>query len=172
MNNFYLIRPAVYGEMGPRSIVDRSSHPPDVAKLHLVLDRPPTDDLHTCFPCHLASDRLVQAINDRKLSGTRIDSVEVTAAAHFPENQRLPLIFMLRIDGRPHIDDFGVDQDGHLVVSQNAMDVLKSLSLNEALVYDAHTKPTAAQMTEDLWADAERAAESARKRRRSPGSTA
>ena len=91
------------------------------------------DDLLESFPCFIAAEGLRKRLAQSGLSGCRFDAVEVSKSDLFEEihpDRELPEFAWLRVVGRPAIDDFGLSSDHRLVVSQRALDVLKSFRLD------------------------------------------
>ncbi len=87
------------------------------------------DELLESTPCFIATRRLADALQAEAYTGFTIDVVEVTASEQFHDLHRdlsLPAFVWLKIDGEPCQDDFGLSADLHLVVSQRALDVLRS----------------------------------------------
>jgi hypothetical protein len=129
---FYKLAPEVAGGLGSDTVFDRSQSPPIVRALHYELDGWPDDDLITSFPCFIVTDRMKKLIEDARASGCCFGAVKVTTSEQFKDfeefhqNQKLPRFSWLIIDGVAHRDDFGLSTDGSLVVSEKALQVLKS----------------------------------------------
>jgi hypothetical protein len=69
-------------------------------------------------------------------TGARSADVEITTTYPFREFQadtKLPKFVWLQVTGAGH-DDFGLAADLRLVISERALDVLKGLQLNHALI--------------------------------------
>jgi hypothetical protein len=73
----YELEPLVAGELGPDTVLDRSSHPPRVDRLQYLLDEPTTADLIESFPVYLVSEALVRKLEAAGLNGVRFDAVDV-----------------------------------------------------------------------------------------------
>ena len=162
---YHVLTPAVYGELGEGTILDTSVHPPVVERLHLVMDRPPEDDLHTSFPCFFASDRLGRAILDASMTGAELASVRVELndqAVGPPAGDGLAPFHWLKVAGSAGTDDFGINEQNNLVVSAAALAILRRFRLDECTVYDAGIEPSAEQVMEDAWAEARKVAEKIR----------
>ena len=71
------------------------------------------------------------------MAGAKFDDVEVTTSEEFRElypNRQLPIFAWLRVEGTAGEDDFGIASDGRLVVSGNALRVLRGVGISQALV--------------------------------------
>ena len=55
---FHTLEPEVAGGFGEQTILDNSTHPPDVKWLHYVLDGWLGDDILESFPCYIVTERL------------------------------------------------------------------------------------------------------------------
>ncbi|MBG6136069.1 hypothetical protein [Longispora fulva] len=112
--------------------MDTTVHPPVVSALEYVISDWLGDDLLECFPCHLASDRLADAIELSGLTGYRIDQVRVTLspqAEEALEGTPLPAFRWLIAIGVAGVDDFGATAKGEIVVSDDALNLLRSFTI-------------------------------------------
>ena len=73
----YVLEPLVAGQLGERSELDTSTHPPGVRYVDYVLDPPTEEDLIESFPVFLVSEELAAALTAADLSGFRLDDAEV-----------------------------------------------------------------------------------------------
>src|SRR5688572_24685126 len=108
---YYRLDPEVAGGLGERSILDRSTHPPKVARLHYELDGWLGDDLLQSFPCFIVTGRLRSALEAISPTGCEFAPVEVTTSRTFEDlypNRTLPVFYWLKTTGRANIDDFGM----------------------------------------------------------------
>src|SRR4051794_7322126 len=90
---FFFIEPEVAGGLGDHSIVDRSSHPPKVTRLHYEFDGWPDDGLLEAFPCFIVTDDAKHKIEAAQLTGVRFDRVETSVSDEYVErhpNRELP----------------------------------------------------------------------------------
>ncbi len=139
---FYIVEPEVAGELGNKTIADRSVHPPKVKKLHYHFSGWLGDALLESFPSFIATETARTAIQDAKLSGVHFDSVETSKSEQFDElypGRSLPRFVWLQVVGKPGVDDFGLAADHRLVVSERALNVLKPRGLDHALVDEYNT---------------------------------
>jgi hypothetical protein len=171
MSAYHLLVPAAYVQMGPKTILDRSRHPPIVHQLHIIVDILPADDLHETFPCFLVSSRLAAELAEHNFTGAvlikPIIEIDKQLRSRKPKLSK-PEIYWLKVGGKPLADDFGLNGDGRLVVSSTAMQVLQTFQLDQCKVYDATNPPTPDKITADIWEDARRVAEETRKKRSRP----
>ncbi len=126
---FYRLEPEVAGGLGGNTVMDRSVVPPRVERLHHVFQGWLGDELLETYPCFIASEQLATRLEAAGLSGYRWRPCEVTVSEEFPELQpdvTVPTFRWLDVFGKPRGDDFGLEPDGRLVVSDRALAVLRS----------------------------------------------
>jgi len=129
---FYALDPEVAGELGRNTAMDNAVHPPKVSRLHYELDAWLGDNLIQSFPCFLVTEELKQKIEAAAFSGASFAPVELTLSANFKEqhpSRAVPQFTWLKAKGCAGKDDFGVEADGTLVVSQRALNLLQELKL-------------------------------------------
>jgi hypothetical protein len=130
---YYDLEPEAPGGLGNRTVFDRSGPCLKITKLHYELDGWLGDDLLTSHPCFFATRRLADKIALNKLTGITLSDMETSRSITFEilhPRRQLPEFVWLKIDGEPGIDDFGIAGNGHLVISEKALTVLKSFNLN------------------------------------------
>jgi hypothetical protein len=130
---FYILDPEVAGELGKNTVMDNSVHPPKVSRLHYELDAWLGDDLIQSFPCYLVSEKLKRKISASSLSGAAFDSVEFSLSPNFKErhpSKFVPDFAWFKITGSVGKDDFGVEADGRIVVSERALTLIQQLNLS------------------------------------------
>lgn len=116
--------------------MDRSVHPPIVTRLHLVFTDWLGDCLITSFPCFLISEQALQQLRKLPLTGYSTDTAEIEEGDLFDElfresdpGARLPRFLWLKVSGSPRRDDFGLSENGDLVISDRVLDVLRAVGL-------------------------------------------
>ena len=132
---FYYIEPEVAGSLGESSIIDTTFHPPKVSKLHYQFDGWLGDDLLETFPCYIVTEQMKKKIESNNLSGAKFDSVIISASDHFQEmypSKIFPQFFWLKVDGSAGKSDFGIAKDHRLVISKEALDVIKQLNIDNS----------------------------------------
>lgn len=130
---FYILDPEVAGELGKSTVMDNSVHPPKVSRLHYELDAWLGDDLIQSFPCYLVSEKLKRKISASSLSGAAFAPVEFGLSSSFKErhpSKSVPDFAWFKITGFVGKDDFGIEADGRLVVSERALALIQELNLN------------------------------------------
>jgi len=120
-------------------VVDSSTHPPVVSRLHYDFVSWLGDDIVATFPCNLVTEALAKAIVDEGLTGAQIDHVTVTKNPQFerffPDTvASLPEWKWLRPTGQPHESDFWQDDQGILIVSERALKLLRKFSLENCRI--------------------------------------
>ena len=135
----YTLRAEVAGGLGPQSVLDSSTNPPAVSKLHYDFVSWLGDDIVAAFPCSIVTEPLGKAIVDEELTGVELDEVIVTKNPHFerffPDTAAvLPEWKWLRPTGEPHDSDFWQDEQGILIVSERALKVMRKFSLENCRI--------------------------------------
>ncbi|MDB5447643.1 MAG: hypothetical protein JWQ97_2960 [Phenylobacterium sp.] len=135
---FFVIEPEVAGGLGPNSSISRA---PDgslaVAHLHYEFDGWLGDGLLESTPCFIITSRIADEITARCLSGVSFDAAEITTSARFRELRAassLPLFVWLKVAGEPNGSDFWLAADKRLVVSDRALELLRSAPISHAIV--------------------------------------
>lgn len=129
----YALEPEVAGELGPRTEMDSSTHPPVVSRLHYEIHGWLGDELLESFPCFIVSKQLADLMEHRRLSGVRLGEVEVTVSEEAQELADEPLDLPEFAWLRPtsNLDeDVAVDGDGMLIVSQRALEVIQQARID------------------------------------------
>jgi hypothetical protein len=129
MNQFYALEPEVAGRHGQRTVADRTVHPPIISRLHHIFDGCLGDEILERFPCFLVTERLRALLEESGLSGATFSDVDVEKSEQFEElypGRALPRFFRLEPTGRALHDDFGLNADHRIVVSERALRVLDS----------------------------------------------
>jgi hypothetical protein len=133
MNKFFAIEPEVAGGLGVNTVIDRSGGKPVVRQLHYELQGWLGDALLESTPCFVATQALAAEIVQAGLSGAEFDAVEISRSPEFRERdpqRQLPDFVWLKTTGRAGVDDFGLDDDLLLVVSDRALAVLQRAGLS------------------------------------------
>ena len=132
---FYFVEPEVAGGLGDGTVVHTNSHPPVVSSLEYRFEGWLGDNLLESFPCFIITESLAKKLLESKLTGTTFAPVSVTKSEEFVElhpHISLPKFLWLKVEGSAGIDDFGLSVDHRLVVSQAALDVLRTAQLDNA----------------------------------------
>lgn len=132
----YLIKPEVAGGLGPRTVMDRTTHPPRVDVLDHEFADWLGDDLLETYPCFVVTQRLGDLLAASDLTGYRLDDVIVSTTDQFPELHPgpLPVFHRLRVTGTPHTDDMWLDDRASLHVDDAALTVLRRARLAHAVI--------------------------------------
>jgi hypothetical protein len=137
---FYKLDPEVAGGWGTNTEFTRTPGKPLVVhKLHYQFDGWLGDELLESSPCYIVTERLANAIRNQEFSGYELKAVEVSTSDQFRElypDRQLPQFAWLGITGKAGVDDFGMDEDGRLVVSERAFGTLKATQLSNCEVSD------------------------------------
>jgi hypothetical protein len=126
----YLVEPEVAGELGPRTVLDTTVHPPIVSRLHYEIGGWLGSELLESFPVWIASDRFVTTVSGAGLTGFRTAEAEVTLSEDARERlgeREIPHFQWFQVTGTIGVDDFAVQPPGTLVVSERALPVIEPL---------------------------------------------
>jgi len=131
----YIIEPEVSGQLGSRTIIDTSVHPPIIKYLHFVFYGWLGDDIIECFPVFLITERLKIKLDGSSLSGYQIKTCEIESSGEFKmlqPNVILPTFYWMEINGKEK-DDFKIFEN-KLEVSDFAYIILNGFNLKYAVV--------------------------------------
>lgn len=133
---FFLINPEVAGGLGENTVIHRNRVPPRVERLHYEFEDWLGDDLVESYPCFVVTLEMGERLARAELTGFVLRDVEVSTSDTFQELHpgRLPEFRWLDVDVTPGEDDFGLDERARLVVSEKALDVLRTSSLDHCAV--------------------------------------
>ncbi len=137
MNTFYVLEPEVAGDLGERSILDYSTQPPTVLKLHYEFNVWLGDDLLTTHPCFIVTDRLRAALDKLGGAGYCFDDVEISTTEGFYDVSpriELPHFYWMKVYGVPGVDDTGLTEGASLVVSDRFLNLLRGFVMENCLV--------------------------------------
>jgi hypothetical protein len=81
-----VLEPLAGGELGPDTVLDRSTHPPGLNRAQFVLDTPTTADLMESYPVYLVSEELAALLDAASLSGFHFDDAEVFPGENYLED--------------------------------------------------------------------------------------
>lgn len=131
---YWKLEPEVAAELGEKSSLDTSLHPPRVERLHLRFTGWLGDDLVECFPCFVATEKLCDALESANLTGYRVEELEMSVGDEMSElhpEVELPRFKWLALqEGGPQ-GDLSTDEGHNLLVSERAMNVLKQFRLDQ-----------------------------------------
>ncbi|MEQ1810610.1 MAG: hypothetical protein ABL889_11830 [Terricaulis sp.] len=133
---YYLLEPEVAGGLGEHTIMDRRVHPPIISRLHYHFDGWLGDAILETFPSFIVTQKAQEALLAEGISGIAFDRVEISVSDAFQElypGRQLPKFVWLKPEGKVGHEDVGTVEDGRLVVSQRALDVLSGLGISNAL---------------------------------------
>lgn len=134
---YYFFEPEVAGQLGPRTVMDRGTHPPTVTELHYQFDDWLGDVIVECFPCFLITADAAAALIRARCTGFSTAVAEITMSQEFATlnpAKMLPPFVWLKVTGKPGVEDIGVTSDARLVVSERSLAVLRELGAASAHV--------------------------------------
>ncbi|WP_018680538.1 hypothetical protein [Actinokineospora enzanensis] len=135
MTRYYRLEPEVPGQLGPGSDVDRTVVPWVVRRVEFAFHDWLGDDLVTSDPVFLVTETMARRIAESGSTGFELRAAATTLA---PEGVDMiedfgsyPVFSWLDVTGRAGVDDFGLDGEGALVVSDSALAVLETGRLDQ-----------------------------------------
>ena len=126
---FWKLTPEDPAELGDDTTMDTTVHPPVVNSLHLMFVGWLGSEFIECFPIYAATRGLADDLERAGLTGFQVADLQMTLDEQFQEmypDRQLPGFVWLKIVGSARSDDFGMDADHKVVVSDRALAVLKS----------------------------------------------
>jgi hypothetical protein len=132
--------PQIAGELGGRTVLDSTTHPPVVRELEYVLDQPEADDLIQSFPVFLVGVDLARRLQEAGLSGVGLAEAVVRPSAEYTAAYgRAPHRSYRRLQPGNVGEDCWVDDSGRLCVSDRMMRILDDAELSDCLVSEIRT---------------------------------
>ncbi len=134
MKKYYSLEPEVAGELGTKTEIDNSTHPPLVSKLHFKFSGWLGNEILECFPCYIVTEFMMKKIYTLQPTGCKFENLFIERSKQFKElysDKELPKFKWLKINGQAGKDDFGLSPNNLLVVSERILKLLKNHRLNE-----------------------------------------
>lgn len=128
--SFYRIKPEVAGELGPNTTY-LSTFPTVVGEMEYLFDRWPADEFVRAHPGFAVSARVRALIEKAGLTGVRFSECKQGKTDYFDGNQTIPKFFRLEPLGTAHHDDFGLNEQHHLIISEKANRVFNDCGLEQ-----------------------------------------
>jgi hypothetical protein len=150
----FRLNPEVAGEIGEDSkiIYEEEGFIKDISFLHYNFMGWLGDELLTQTPCFIITETLANNISKSELKGYRFEEIKVTKSDEFIElypNKELPIFIRLLPLGKVVVDgnkvtewtgdDFCLEDDIDLVVSENALKVLEKHRIVNCDIDEIHT---------------------------------
>ena len=127
---YHVIEPEVIVGLGGNTLMDITVHPPFVRSLDIDLEDWLGDDLMEIFPCYIATEMLAEGLKKTDFSGFEIKNLTLSEAEYFQNNyqlqRELPKFYWLNITGKVNTDDFYINDNLKLSVSDKALHYLKN----------------------------------------------
>lgn len=128
----YILVPEATGELGRRTKMDSSVHPPIVKKLHFIFKGWMGDDIVKCFPIFLVTERLAEQLSKSALTGFELREcvIESSEELEFLQPEiKLPKFLWLNVLSKNANTDFHITEIFKLSVSENAFELLNKFNL-------------------------------------------
>ncbi len=131
----YELHPDPAGDLGERTVLDTSQHPPIVEQLHYELEYWDGDDLLASFPVYLVTERLRAALEASGLSGISFAPAEVTGSDNVTAlGYGTPPLVWMKVIGSAGTDDFWLGTLAELYVSEAALALLRQFNIEHCQV--------------------------------------
>lgn len=135
MSMFYYVEPEVAGGFGDGTVMDTAVTPPHVRILEYEFSGWMGDELLESFPCFVVTLNLARALKKNQFTGFTLATVGIKKTDQFDmmyPSMILPEFKWLKVHAVAGSSDFGLSQDFRLVVSDAALEVIKSCGLKYA----------------------------------------
>jgi hypothetical protein len=134
---YRILEPEVAGGFGEETVLDYSTSPPTVQKLHYEFGGWLGDDLLTTTPCFIVTLPLKESLLRFNGTGYSFDDVAVSKSEFFQQRRPevvLPPFAWLKIHGQAGRDDVGLGKKDALVVSDEFLNVLRQHNIANCIV--------------------------------------
>jgi hypothetical protein len=125
------LRPEVPGGFGELTVMDNSTSPPRIDRLHIEIEDWLGDDLLECFPIFMVTERLAEALSRSGLTGFEIGEVTLTKSGLYEDmhpDLPLPNLRWLKV-GRGEESDLALGSANCLEASASAFAILQRFSI-------------------------------------------
>jgi hypothetical protein len=129
MKKYYELDLAAPGGPGGRSVSEDGNNPNIYYSLHVIFESWLGDELVHCYPCFLVTESLGEKLQESGLTGFELADVEVEKEKQFDlvyGDSELPAFRWLKITGECGVNDFFLNDQFWLVVSEDALDVIET----------------------------------------------
>lgn len=121
---YYVAKPQVAGELGPLTEI-LTVYPTTVGKMQYCFDQWPSDDLVEAHPCFAVREELRAALVAIEATGVNWSECLVGKTDNFEsEVEDIPPYFRLEPVGKLYHDDFSLNTEHQLVISERVVRVL------------------------------------------------
>lgn len=147
----FMVEPEVAGEIGERTIYENydaiinNGERPQISYLHFVLMGWLGDDILEVTPCFMVSEKLKNVIEESTLTGYAFQDIDISVSEDYSEmypDRELPHFYRLLPQGVVKVEDetyyawnnmdFCVTEKFYLVLSENAMKIIRDYQLDNA----------------------------------------
>jgi hypothetical protein len=160
---FYFVQLPVFGQMGPKTEMDSTVHPPIVQKLHCLLDSIPKSELWRVFPCIIVGLDLAENLRRSGCSGFNIREAIFDPGDAFlhihGKATRVPELHWCLITGTAYTDDLGLAEGSKLIVSERVKRLIETAQHDGIAFVGGDKPPTDEEIRQMIWADATKATE-------------
>lgn len=129
----FSLEPEVAGQLGEKTEIDTSVHPPIAHLLHHVIDGWLGDDLLECFPCFIVTATLREKLEASGLSGFSFADMTTGVSDTFKDmypDRHLPEFHRILVTSSDGSADLSINDENLLIASEAAMTVLKSSNID------------------------------------------
>lgn len=132
---YFTIEPEVAGHLGEATLLDRSTHPPVIHRLHYEFDDWLGDDIVEAFPAYLVTNRLRQLLENECITNIQFRNCVCTVSPQYKEwneGSPLPEFWWLQLCGSGGSDDIGLVPPARLVVSEKVLRLFRTTRIPHA----------------------------------------
>lgn len=137
--SFFIIEPEVAGGFGPETILDRSVFPPRPIIFNYQFDGWLGDPIIETVANFIVTHSLKKSLEIASASGITFGNVQVSKSIEFEElypDIEIPDFVWMKVSGSPGVDDFGLNSNHRLIVSEKALVMLKYEGMNNGEIRD------------------------------------
>ena len=160
---FHYAELPVFGQMGPKTKMDSTVHPPVVQTLHCLLDMVPESEIWRIFPCVILDAELANRFRISFCSGFELRSAIFEAGDAFQhfhgKAMPLPKLHWCHITGTAYMDDLGFADKSKLIVSEKVKGLIEAGKHDGVSFLAGDRPPTNEEIDARIWADATKVAQ-------------
>jgi hypothetical protein len=152
ITRYHLIDPEVLVGLGDETVFGSNNE--EVLSLHMNIEDWLGDDLLTCHPVFFVTEQLKTKLEKTNLSGFIFANMKQSFDDNFDDNFQLkipvPNFYWLQINGQANNDDFIINKDKNLMISDTCLKFLKENAKLEYCNIDILDDPDMDDLFDDL----------------------
>jgi hypothetical protein len=163
IHTYYFTLLPVFGQLGPKTQMDSTVHPPIVHELHCLLDMTPRSDIWRIFPCVIVDSGLAKRLQDSRCSGFELRSAFFEPGDSFRNfrgnEASLPELYWCHVTGVAFKDDLALVDGSKLIVSEKVKTLIEAGKHENISFVFGDGPPTQEEIRQKLWAEAAKVAQ-------------